>query len=81
MFDPGMIGGILLNLGALALYYGRLQLSVLIYLVADAMWACLAYSHNEYIGTGLILIGMFVGMAVYYKSRLGIFVNNLYTKK
>ncbi len=73
----GTIGGIFLIFGAIALYKGRLDYSVLMYFIADCMWAFLAYNQGDIFGLISILIGMTLGVLVYAKTQLGIFHKNL----
>lgn len=78
MFEPGTIGGILLILGAYALYKGSLRWSVGIYFFADIMWVILAYKQGDLFGTVAISIGMILGLLVWYKSHKGDFVRDLH---
>ena len=75
--EPGTIGGILLILGAFALYRGSLLWSVGLYAIADVMWAILAYRQNDTFGMICVIIGLFLGLGVYAKMHMGIFVKNV----
>jgi hypothetical protein len=78
--EPGIIGGLLLILGAFALYKGNLLWSVGLYFFADIMWVWLAYKQGDLFGTVTISIGMLLGLLVFIKSHKGEFVRDLHTK-
>ncbi len=77
--EPGTIGGLLLILGAVALYKGNLLWSVSLYAIADIMWAILAYKQGDLFGMICVLIGLLLGLGVYLKMHFGIFVKNIKT--
>jgi len=79
--EPGTIGGLLLILGAYALYKGNLLWSVGLYFFADTMWVWLAYKQEDYFGTFAISLGMLFGLLVWIKSHKGDFVKDLHAKK
>ena len=81
MIEPGTVGGLLLILGAFALYKGNLMLSVGLYAIADIMWAILAYRQNDTFGMVCVLIGLTLGLGVFLKSHRGEFVRNLHKDK
>lgn len=73
------IGGVLLILGAYALYKGRIDYSVIIYFFADICWLLLAIENNQgWFGVIAISLGMLFGLGVWLKQRFGIFVKNLH---
>jgi len=76
-FEPGTIGGILLIMGAFALYKGNLLWSVSIYALADIMWAILAYKQEDIFGMICVIIGLILGILVYAKIHLGVFVKSI----
>jgi hypothetical protein len=77
ILDPGTLGGLLLILGAYALFKGKVFYSVFIYFLADIMWAILAYQAGDIFGTFAIAIGMLLGLGVFYKMNSGIFIKDL----
>ena len=81
MIEPGTIGGLLLIVGAYALYRGSLLWSVGLYFFADTMWVWLAYKQGDIFGTITISIGMLLGLLVWIKSHRGEFVKDLHVKK
>jgi hypothetical protein len=78
---PGTIGGLLLILGAYALYRGNLMWSVGLYFFADTMWVWLAYKQGDIFGMITISIGMLFGLLVFLKSHRGEFVKDLRAKE
>lgn len=79
--EPGTIGGILLIIGAWAMYRGNLLWSVGIYFFADIMWVWLAYKQGDIFGTAAISVGMLLGLLVWIKSHRGEFVKDLHQDK
>ncbi len=79
-FDWGAVGGVLLIIGAFALYRGHAMLSILIYFIADLCWLFLSFSVGNTLGVVLIGIGMLLGMGVFIKMNRGIFVKNLHVE-
>jgi len=77
MTEPGTIGGLLLIGGAFALYKGNAFYSIIMYFIADIMWAILAYQAGDTFGMVCISIGMILGVGVYLKMQRGKFVKNL----
>jgi uncharacterized membrane protein YcjF (UPF0283 family) len=77
MIEPGTIGGILLIMGAFALYRGNLLWSVGLYFFADMMWVWLAYKQHDIFGVVAISLGMLFGLLVFIKSHRGEFVRDL----
>ncbi len=78
MIDFGAIGGLLLILGAFALYRGNVHLSIILYLIADLCWLFLSLQVGNLFGSIMIGIGMILGVGVYIKMNRGIFVKTLH---
>jgi hypothetical protein len=81
MFNPGTIGGLLLIIGAYALYKGSALWSIIFYGIADIMWLILAYQAGDVFGAVTISIGIMLGIGVFIKMNTGIFVKNLHKGK
>jgi len=77
MIEPGTLGGLLLISGAFALYKGSAFYSIILYFIADIMWAILAYQAGDIFGMVCISIGMLLGIGVYFKMQRGKFVKHL----
>lgn len=67
----GIIGGLLMNVGAYYTFKGEIFKSVMLYLVADLMWIMLSVDAKDYIGAIFIFIGMTLGIAAFYKMGSG----------
>ena len=67
-----VIGGILLIIGAYFTYKGEIFKAVVVYLFVDLCWSILTYLNKDYIGLFFIIIGMLLGVLVYYKINKGI---------
>ncbi|MEA3454414.1 MAG: hypothetical protein U9R12_05735 [Candidatus Caldatribacteriota bacterium] len=78
LLEPGTIGGILLIVGAYALYKGKFMYSVLLYFLADMAWVVLAWQAGDIFGTVAISIGMLLGILVFIKTHTGVFVKDLH---
>ncbi len=68
---PGLVGGILLIIGAFFVFRGQIFYSVFAYFIADIAWIMLAYSSGDLVGTALVSIGMLLGIGSYYKMHTG----------
>ncbi len=79
--DFGFIGGVLLVAGAIAMYRGDVQWSIIYYFIADLCWLGLSLQVGNIAGSIMIGIGMALGVGVYLKMNRGIFVKNLRQKK
>ncbi len=79
--DFGFIGGVLLVAGAIAMYRGNVQWSIIYYFIADLCWLGLSLQVGNIAGSIMIGIGMALGVGVYLKMNRGIFVKNLIQKK
>jgi len=75
--DWGFIGGVLLVVGAIALYRGNVQLSIIYYFLADFCWLFLSFQVGNIAGSIMIGIGMILGVGVYMKMNRGIFLKSL----
>ncbi len=80
MFDWGMVGGLLLIAGAFAMYFGRAQLAIGIYFLADTAWLFLSWQAGKTVGAVMIAIGMLLGAGVWLKMNSGLFVKDLKRK-
>lgn len=78
MLDWGFIGGVLLVFGAIAIYRGNVQWSIVYYFLADFCWLFLSFQVGNVPGSIMIGIGMALGVGVYIKMNRGIFVKNLH---
>ena len=78
MIEPGTLGGILLILGAFALYKGKVMWSVILYGIADLMWLWLALISGDTLGAIMIGVGLALGIGVYIKMNTGIFRKDLH---
>lgn len=67
----GILGGLLMNIGAYFTFKGDIFKSIMCYLVADCMWMWLSYNSGDNIGTLLIGVGMAFGLGAYYKMHTG----------
>lgn len=65
------IGGILLIIGAFATMKGKIDISILVYFVADICWVLMAIFSGDIIGAILTGIGMSLGIIAYYKMHKG----------
>ncbi len=71
------IGGILLILGAWFTYKGNIYLSIILYFIADICWFIIALNSGDILGSGLVALGMLLGIGVFLKMNKGVFVKNL----
>ena len=74
------IGGILLILGAWFTYRGNIYFSIILYFVADICWFIIAFNSGDILGSGLVALGMLLGIGVFIKMNLGIFAKSLEIK-
>jgi len=73
----GIIGGILLIIGAYFTYKGNIYKSMLVYLLADVIWVLLSFLHQDYLGAVLIIIGASLGVLAFIKMHNGTFRKTL----
>lgn len=71
MITYGIVGGILMNVGAYLTLKGEIFKSVMLYLVADVMWIMLAIESKDPVGAVFIFVGMLFGTAAFYKMGSG----------
>jgi len=76
-----IIGGLLLIIGAYFVFKGEILYSVLVYFLADVCWCLLAIKAEDYIGFGIIIIGMLLGLGAYFKMQNGRMRKNLHLKE
>ena len=74
------IGGILLILGAWFTYKGNIYFSIILYFVSDICWFIIAFNSGDILGSGLVALGMLLGIGVFIKMNLGIFAKSLEVK-
>lgn len=74
------IGGVLLIVGAFALWRGSIRWSLIFYGLADLCWLSMAFMANDMFGGILIIIGIVLGVLVYVKTHTGVFHENLNAK-
>lgn len=65
------IGGILLIIGALLTYKGKVYAAVLTYIFADLCWIYLSYLNSDVQGAVLTSIGTFLGILAFLKMKTG----------
>lgn len=71
MFSLAILGGILLNIGAVLMFRGLAFESIIVYLLADICWVVMALQKDDYIGAVFIASGMVLGFLAYWKMRSG----------
>lgn len=76
----GIIGGILLILGAYLVYRGEIFYSVFVYFIADICWVGISFLNGDYVGAGFIIIGMLLGLLAFSKMHSGRMHKNLKSK-
>ena len=74
-----IIAGILLILGAISFYNGKIYIGSIYYIVADIFWIMNAIRLNDWYGLILIIIGTMLGIGVFLKMHHGI-LNKTITK-
>lgn len=67
----GLLGGLLLILGAWFVFKGEIYKSVGVYFLADIMWVLLSFRNKDYVGSTFIIIGMLLGLAAFIKMNYG----------
>jgi len=67
------LGGFLLMLGAVYVYFGKIFYSIMVYTIADVCWLVNAYQHGDEFGALTVIIGILVGTIVVYKIQVGEF--------
>lgn len=64
-----ILGGLLLIVGAWYVYRGDIFKSVFVYFVADICWVVISFTQDDWIGSGLIAIGMTLGLLSFIKMN------------
>lgn len=77
MLSIATLGGILLCVGALCTYKGKVFWAVSVYLLADICWIWLAFNSSDYKGAAFTIIGTLLGFAAFLKMRFGIMDKDL----
>ena len=67
------LGGFLLMLGAVYVYFGKIFYSIMVYTIADVCWLVNAYQRGDEFGALTVTIGILVGTVVVYKMQVGKF--------
>lgn len=77
MLTIATIGGILLCVGALLTFYGRVFMAVTTYLFADICWVFLSYSSGDYQGVVFTTIGTLLCFGAFLKMKFGVMDKDL----
>jgi len=72
-----VIGGIFMIVGSFLMYRGQAFQSVLMYLIADIIWAIIAFNSGDIFGCIVIITGTFFGILTFIKMNRGEFVKHL----
>lgn len=67
------IAGILLILGALLTYLGRIYFSVMFYVIADFLWVVNSYIQSDWTGFVLTGVGTLLAIGCLIKMHLGLY--------
>ena len=67
----GILGGILLNIGAFFTYKGQIYYAVIAYLFADLCWMVMAYERDDLVGALFIIVGTTFGFLAFMKMQRG----------
>lgn len=76
-----VLGGFLLNIGALLTYKGKIYEAVIVYLFADICWIVMAYEREDFWGVVSIVIGVTFGFLAYLKMKKGEMSKSLHKEK
>jgi hypothetical protein len=71
LLTPGVIGGILLVLGAFFTYKGNMYIAVGVYFLADIAWVVLNIQSGDIFGSICTGLGMFLGLLAFLKMHYG----------
>lgn len=77
MITVSTIGGILLCIGAILSYKGKVYQAVATYLFADACWIYLSYLNADYQGLVFTIIGTLLGIGAFIKMYRGLMRKSL----
>jgi len=72
-----VIGGLLMIVGSFTMYKGFIFYSVFSYLIADLIWAILAFQSGDIFGGITIVLGTIFGILTFLKMHKGEFVKHL----
>lgn len=75
------LGGLLLIIGSIFVFYGQIFKSVMIYFVADLCWVYISYNNNDIQGVVFIIIGMLLGLGAFIKMNNGTFYKTIGEKR
>jgi Flp pilus assembly protein TadB len=68
---PALIGGILLIIGSLTIYMGKIFWSVGIFFLADCCWIIIALQTGDVLGSIFVVIGMTLGLLAFVRMQTG----------
>jgi len=71
------IGGLLLILGALFMFLGKIYYSSWTYVLADLCWSTNSYLHGDLLGMIMVNTGLVLGIGAMYKMHIGVFTKDL----
>ena len=71
--EVSILGGSLLIIGCYFVYVGNIFKSVVAYTLVVACWFIIAFNSGDILGSGLVALGMLLGIGVFIKMNLGIF--------
>jgi len=77
MISIATIGGILLCIGAILTFNGKVYQAVITYLFADMCWIYLTYSTGDYQAFGFTLFGTILCFGAFVKMHLGMMLKSL----
>ena len=75
--SAAVVGGILMIIGSFLTYKGMIFQSVFAYLIADFIWAFIAFNAGDIFGAITITLGTFFGILTFLKMHKGEFVKHL----
>jgi hypothetical protein len=71
------IGGLLLIIGALFMFLGKVYYSSWTYVFADLCWSTNSFIHGDILGTVMVNTGLILGIGAMYKMHIGLFTKDL----
>ena len=71
VLTPGLVGGILLIIGAYLTFKGKMYHAVFVYFMADCAWLLLSFLSGDIIGAVTVFIGMALGLGAFIKMNTG----------
>lgn len=72
MLTISTVGGILLCIGAILSFKGKVYQAVATYLFADVCWIYLSYIREDYQGLAFTVIGTLLGVGAFIKMYRGL---------